>query len=59
MTAHVRVVTHRFDFDQWVAVLDALEDTATVKQREDAQDILQRNAPYDWLAAAEAREVQR
>jgi len=45
-----------FRFDEWLTVLDALEADASERQRETAQDVIQRHAPRGWLAAVEDRD---
>lgn len=48
-----------FRLDEWLTVLDALEADASERQRETAQDVVQRHAPRGWLAAVEARDDAR
>lgn len=47
---------HVLNYDDWLAVLDALEPDASEVVRERAQDVLNRHAPQPWLRAAEVRE---
>lgn len=53
------IPTFALGYDDWLAVLDALETDATHQQRERAQDVLQRTAPYPWLEAVERRDTRR
>lgn len=46
----------RLHYEQWLALVDALEATATEAQRESAQDVVQGNAPRLWINAIEARD---
>lgn len=43
-------------YDEWQAVLDALEVGANHAQVEVAQDTLHRRAPRPWIDAAERRD---